>query len=58
MHFSYQWYCHIDDDIYVNIPQLSQLLQQYNPEKPYYIGNWPDFVLKHPFLQVSMQLRI
>ena len=36
----YQWFCHCDDDVYVNIPQLSQHLQQYDPHKPYYIGKW------------------
>ena len=38
---SYQWFCHFDDDIYVNILQLNQLLQQYDPHKPYYVGKWP-----------------
>ena len=38
---SYQWFCHFDDDIYVNILQLSQLLKQYDSRKPYYIGKWP-----------------
>ena len=41
VYFSYQWYCHFDDDIYVNILQLSQLLQQYDSHKPYYVGKWP-----------------
>ena len=35
---SYQWYCHSDDDVYVNVPLLSQLLQQYDAHKPYYFG--------------------
>ena len=39
---SYQWYCHVDDDVYLNeIPQLSQFLQQYDSHKPYYLGKWP-----------------
>ena len=38
---SYQWFCHFDDDVYVNVPQLSKLLQQYDPHQPYYIGKWP-----------------
>ena len=38
---SYQWFCHIDDDMYVNVLQLSQFLQLYDPHKPYYIGKWP-----------------
>ena len=38
---SYQWFCHFDDDVYVNVPQLSKLLQQYDPHQPYYLGKWP-----------------
>ena len=40
--FSFQWYCHFDDDMYVNVPELSNLLQQYDPGKPYYIGSTDD----------------
>jgi len=39
--YRYQWFCHFDDDVYVNIKQLSNLLQQYDYNKPYYIGRWP-----------------
>ena len=39
--FRYQWYCHFDDDMYVNIPALGKLLEQYDPHQPYYIGRWP-----------------
>ena len=35
------WYCHFDDDIYVNVKELSKLLSQYDPSKPYYIGRNP-----------------
>ncbi|XP_065898738.1 beta-1,3-N-acetylglucosaminyltransferase manic fringe-like isoform X2 [Dysidea avara] len=38
---SYQWFCHFDDDVYVNVPQLSKLLQQYDPHQPYYLGKYP-----------------
>jgi len=37
---SYQWFCHFDDDVYVNIPRLHQLLKQYDSHRPYYIGKW------------------
>ena len=37
----YQWFCHFDDDVYVNVKQLSNLLQKYDYNKPYYIGRWP-----------------
>ena len=39
--YSYQWYCHSDDDVYVNVPLLSQILQQYDSHKPYYFGRFP-----------------
>ena len=57
VHFSYQWYCHVDDDMYANVPHLSQLLQQYDPHKPYYLGNFPDSVHKYPF-QVSSYIKL
>jgi len=36
-----EWYCHFDDDVYVNVKELSKLLSQYNSSKPYYIGKNP-----------------
>ena len=45
----YQWFCHSDDDVYVNVPKLSRLLQQYDPHKPYYIGKWLSNHHKYPF---------
>ena len=41
----FSWFCHFDDDIYVNYPHLVTLLGKYNPYKEYrYIGRhpWPD----------------
>jgi len=38
MHSWPQWFCHIDDDVYVNVEQLKKLLFHYDPSKPYYIG--------------------
>jgi len=35
-----EWFCHVDDDMYVNVEQLSGVLQQYDPAHPYYIGAW------------------
>jgi len=51
--YSYQWYCHIDDDVYVNIPQLSQLLQKYDPNQPQYIGRWRQDNHHKPYFPVS-----
>lgn len=36
-----RWFCHVDDDVYVNVPRLIALLQQYNPVKDHlYLGRW------------------
>ena len=38
---AYRWFCHFDDDIYVNTPALVELLSQYNPTKEkVYLGRW------------------
>ena len=37
-----RWFCHFDDDIYVNVPMLVSTLSKYNPLKDkVYIGRWP-----------------
>ncbi|XP_064477940.1 fringe glycosyltransferase-like [Ornithodoros turicata] len=33
-----KWFCHFDDDNYVNVPRLVSLLQQYNPVEEWYLG--------------------
>lgn len=33
-----RWFCHFDDDNYVNVPQLVQLLNEYHPTKDWYLG--------------------
>ncbi|XP_065901381.1 beta-1,3-N-acetylglucosaminyltransferase radical fringe-like [Dysidea avara] len=48
----YQWFCHFDDDVYVNIPQLSQLLQKYDPHQPHYIGRWREDNHFRPYFSV------
>nr|ACN66457.1 fringe [Neanthes arenaceodentata] len=40
-----KWFCHVDDDTYVNIPGLLRLLQQYNSNGDWYLGK-PS--LNHP----------
>ncbi|GAB6029227.1 hypothetical protein CHUAL_004995 [Chamberlinius hualienensis] len=32
------WFCHFDDDNYVNVPRLVQLLQGFNPQEDWYLG--------------------
>jgi hypothetical protein len=36
---NFKWFCHFDDDNYVNIPNLLKLLNQYNFNHYYYLGN-------------------
>lgn len=33
-----RWFCHFDDDNYVNVPQLVQLLNEYHPTMNWYLG--------------------
>lgn len=33
-----RWFCHFDDDNYVNIPQLRKLLQKYDNTNEWYLG--------------------
>ena len=33
-----QWWCHFDDDNFVNVESLAQLLQRHDPGLPWYLG--------------------
>ncbi|KAI1301577.1 Fringe glycosyltransferase [Halotydeus destructor] len=33
-----KWFCHFDDDNYVNVPRLIDLLKAYNPQEDWYLG--------------------
>lgn len=33
-----KWFCHFDDDNYVNVPRLVQHLRRYNPLDDWYLG--------------------
>ncbi|GBP76620.1 Fringe glycosyltransferase, partial [Eumeta japonica] len=33
-----KWFCHFDDDNYVNVPRLVGVLQRYNPQGDWYLG--------------------
>ncbi|GBP89718.1 Fringe glycosyltransferase [Eumeta japonica] len=35
---SYWWFCHFDDDNYVNVPRLENVLKGYNPQEEWYLG--------------------
>jgi fringe protein len=38
---SSKWFCHVDDDVYINIPQLVDLLNSYHPLRDHlYLGRW------------------
>lgn len=40
--FPCRWFCHFDDDVYVNIPMLIDTLSKYKPsQEKVYIGRWP-----------------
>ncbi|XP_074648813.1 fringe glycosyltransferase-like [Tubulanus polymorphus] len=48
-----RWFCHVDDDTYVNIPRLVNVLRKYNDSKPWYIGK-PS--LNHPIETANTDL--
>lgn len=33
-----RWFCHFDDDNYVNVPRLVSFLADYNPREDWYLG--------------------
>ncbi|XP_011559940.3 fringe glycosyltransferase [Plutella xylostella] len=33
-----KWFCHFDDDNYVNVPRLVEELRKYDPMRPWYLG--------------------
>lgn len=33
-----RWFCHFDDDNYVNVPRLVKLLDEYSPTVDWYLG--------------------
>ena len=38
----YRWFCHFDDDVYVNVRELISVLDRHNPSsEPVYLGRWP-----------------
>ncbi|CAF1256121.1 unnamed protein product [Adineta steineri] len=49
----YDWFCHFDDDQYVNVNKLNEYLSTLDSNKPYYIGrtSWPNALQrsKEPF---------
>lgn len=34
----FRWFCHFDDDNYVNVAQLQLLLSEHDPSLPWYLG--------------------
>lgn len=45
MNTNKRWFCHVDDDTYLNVPMLVKVLQKYNHTSDWYLGK-PS--LKHP----------
>ena len=38
----YRWFCHFDDDVYVNVRELVSVLDRHSPSsEPVYLGRWP-----------------
>ncbi|XP_039747304.1 LOW QUALITY PROTEIN: fringe glycosyltransferase [Pararge aegeria] len=51
-----KWFCHFDDDNYVNVPRLLAVLQKYNHQEDWYLGktsvNKPVDMFKKPTNQL------
>ena len=45
----YKWWCHFDDDVYVNLRSLLDVLNEHNPSDPVYIGK-----TSHKFIKVKV----
>lgn len=56
-----RWFCHFDDDLYVNVPVLVAALKKYRSESlsdGVYFGRWPGEVVGKPLkdgVKVSIQ---
>jgi len=44
----YRWFCHFDDDEYLNIGTLSTQLRKYDSSRKYYVGHSPAQVGRKP----------
>ncbi len=49
---SCRWFCHFDDDVYVNVPTLMAMLHRYNSTDSLYLGRWS--VNKKEKMEVSI----
>ena len=47
IHIIYRWFCHFDDDMYANIPNLVLALSKTGNETDdgVYFGRWPGYVV-------------
>lgn len=55
----YRWFCHFDDDVYVNIVQLVRMLKQYDPtEKKLYLGHYPVNVWGPVYLKKDKRIHV
>ncbi|XP_065900892.1 beta-1,3-N-acetylglucosaminyltransferase manic fringe-like [Dysidea avara] len=52
---SFQWFCHFDDDMYVNVPELSSFLRQHDPAVPYYVGSSDDPKYVHTLTDSALE---
>ena len=43
LHYDNRWFCHVDDDTYVNVPELKKTLIALYNHKPQYAGHYPRY---------------
>ena len=52
-----RWFCHFDDDMYVNVPQLVDALHEFTVKTSnksggdFYLGRWPIKAIVNPKLK-------
>ena len=58
-----RWFCHFDDDIYVNVPKLVNALREstnQSSDVDFYFGRWPIEMIKlkngHPVSKLNKLL--
>ena len=42
-YYDNRWFCHVDDDTYVNVPELKKTLVALYNHKPQYAGHYPRY---------------
>ena len=50
----FRWYCHVDDDLYLNINALVKTLKRYDPSNDCYLGSWSTIEKYHKVKRIPV----